>query len=135
MSDEILPQPPSADESGTVVAFNDLVAPEPAEPDPPPPARWLAFLGVIVGGLLGALVGYGIGDVMYPTTIWASVGGLLGAVTGAAGLGVLANLTLRAMNEWRSVSHPESASGPEISSTGPPRRRVADRTWSRRPTS
>jgi hypothetical protein len=88
--------------------FRDLEAPSPVEPAPTTPARWLAFAGIIVGGLLGALVGYGIGDVLYPDSIGSAVGAFLGGVTGAVGVGVLANLTLRAMNEWHTANHPEA---------------------------
>jgi hypothetical protein len=36
------------------------------------------------------------------------VGGLVGGVSGAVGVGIIAGLTLRAMNEWSSVRHPEA---------------------------
>ncbi len=65
-------------------------------------------MAILVGGLLGGLVGYGIGDVLYPDSTSPAVGALAGSLTGAIGLGVLANLTLRAMNEWKTASHPES---------------------------
>lgn len=91
--------------------FSNLSAPEPVVAAPPATARALAFAAVIVGGLLGGLVGFGIGDVLYPDTTWTAVGALGGALTGAVGLGVLANLTLRAMNEWRTATHPESDHG------------------------
>jgi hypothetical protein len=46
-------------------------------------------------------------------------------LTGAVGVGVVANLTLRAMNEWKVVQHPEE----EPSPTG---RRRRERHWNRR---
>ncbi len=103
--------------------FQDLLVPAPAPPDPPASARWLAFASVLLGGVLGALVGFGVGDVMGQNSTWAAAGALVGAVTGAAGLGVLANLTLRAMAEWEAVEHPEAKARPN---------RRSDRQWSRR---
>lgn len=91
------------------VPFRDLAAPEPLEAAPPPRARVLAFALILAGGLLGSLVGYGVGDLMGGSSDWAAVGALFGGLTGALGSGIVANLTLRAMGEWRSVEHPEAA--------------------------
>lgn len=104
--------------------FEDLAAPEPLAADPPPVARWGAFVLILIGGALGGLVGYGVGDVMYDDSTWAAVGALIGGLTGAIGVGVIANLTLRAMNEWEAVKHPEDES--------PGDRRKREREWSRR---
>ena len=93
--------------------FQDLDAPEPIAADPPPVARWTAFLLVLVGGLLGGLVGFGVGDLMGGTQGWALFGAVIGGLTGAAGTGVVANLTLQAMNEWNAVEHPEAAADGE----------------------
>lgn len=87
--------------------FEDLLAPKPVDSSPPEPARWLAFGGILLGGLLGGLVGFGIGDLMGGTSTWSTVGLLVGALIGAVGVGVVATLTLRAMNEWNAVQHPE----------------------------
>ena len=114
-----------ADERPTPLPFEDLHAPAPLASDPPAGARWLAFVLILVGGGLGAMVGYGIGDLMGGSSTWAAVGALLGGLTGAIGVGVVANLTLRAMNEWKAVEHPEK----ELSA-GERRRR--DRQWTRR---
>jgi hypothetical protein len=103
--------------------FEDLQAPQPVVADPPAAARWLAFALVLVGGALGALVGYGVGDVMFRDATWAAVGAVVGALTGAVGVGVVANLTLRAMNEWKAVEHPEDQRRG---------RRSRDRHWTRR---
>lgn len=99
---------PSAASPVPTPGFSDLAAPDPVVAAPPQSARALAFAAILVGGLLGGLVGFGIGDVLYPDSAWAAVGALAGALTGATGLGVLANLTLRAMNEWKTATHPES---------------------------
>lgn len=98
---------PTAD-ANAMLPFQDLVAPQPIKSTPPPPARWLAFLAILLGGGLGAAVGFGVGEIMGGSTDWAAVGALLGGLTGAIGVAVVANLTLRAMNEWRAVEHPEA---------------------------
>lgn len=62
-----------------------------------------AFLAVVVGGLSGALIGFGLvgldceGACSTPKGIGAVVGGLLGAV----GVAIVAVLVLRALAEWR----------------------------------
>ena len=38
------------------------------------------------------------------------VGAFLGGVGGATGVGIIAQLTLRAMGEWNAVNHPEATS-------------------------
>lgn len=54
------------------------------------------------------MIGWGTGDVLGQTTTWAAIGALIGAVSGAVGVGIVATLTLRAMNEWNAVQHPEA---------------------------
>jgi hypothetical protein len=87
--------------------------PEPPDPDyapsslPSTGARLLAFVAILVGGLCGGLIGYGFTDLQCTgdCTVLAGTIGLLGAVIGAAGVGVVAVLALRAMGEWRTVAH------------------------------
>ncbi len=88
--------------------FESLTAPQPIRAAPPAQARWLGFAAILLGGLLGGMIGWGTGDVLGQTTSWAAIGALIGAVFGAAGVGVVATLTLRAMNEWNAVQHPEA---------------------------
>ena len=88
----------------------------PAAPDyapsslPPTGARVLAFLAIVVGGVCGGLIGYGFTDLSCADDCSALAGGvgLLGAVIGAAGVGVVAILALRAMGEWSSRQPPEA---------------------------
>ncbi len=87
--------------------FDGLTAPVPSIATPPAPARWLAFLGVLVGGLLGGLIGYGIGDILGGSATVAALGALLGGLICAVGVGIVASLTLQAMNEWKVSAHPE----------------------------
>jgi hypothetical protein len=72
-------------------------------PGPRRGAFLLAYTGVIVGGLVGALLGYGITDIGCRGDCGTStaIGAIVGAVIGAVGTGVVAVLALRAMAEWR----------------------------------
>ncbi|MEY4366080.1 MAG: hypothetical protein RLZZ305_1424 [Actinomycetota bacterium] len=68
-------------------------------------ARLLAFLAVLLTGLAGGLIGYGLvgvqcdGDCAVPQ----GVGILLGSVLFAGGSAVIAVLVLRAVGEWREI--------------------------------
>jgi hypothetical protein len=83
-------------------------APEPvpdAEPTPPMlPSRGaflLAFGGVVLAGILGGIIGYGIADVSSQSDVSHLIGTFIGSLIGAAGVGIVAVLVLRAMAEWR----------------------------------
>jgi len=68
------------------------------------PSRWayvLAFGGVVLAGILGGIIGYGIADVSSHSDVAHVVGAFVGAVIGAGGVGIVAVLVLRAMAEWR----------------------------------
>ncbi len=99
-----------------VVPYADLIAPRPLTAAPPASARWLAFAAVLLGGLLCGLIGYGTGDLLGQSGLWAAIGGLLGGLIGAVGVGVVAGLTLRVMGEWKSVQHPEADFSVDIGS-------------------
>lgn len=111
--DEQTPRPPqlvpSAD--APLLPYADLRAPRPAPAAPPVGARWLAFAGILLGGLLGGMIGWGVADLLAEGSLWPAVGALAGGTFGAVGVGVVAGLTLRAMNEWKSVRHPEARDG------------------------
>jgi hypothetical protein len=68
-------------------------------------ARALAFVAILVGGLAGALIGYGFVDLQCTGSCATpdAIGALAGAVLAAAGTAVVAVLALRAMGEWRQV--------------------------------
>ncbi|MGZ4712395.1 MAG: hypothetical protein ACXVJ7_13080 [Acidimicrobiia bacterium] len=72
-------------------------------PGPPRRAFLLAYACVVVGGLLGALIGYGVTDVGCHGDCGSSTaaGAIVGALVAAVGTGVVAVLVLRAMAEWR----------------------------------
>jgi hypothetical protein len=74
------------------------------------PSRWaflLAFGGVVLAGVLGGIIGYGIADVSSQTDLSHVVGAFIGAAIGAGGVGVVAVLVLRAMAEWRRHGPPD----------------------------
>jgi hypothetical protein len=73
-------------------------------PGPSRSAFLVAYVGVIVAGLLGGLIGYGLVDVSThgsDKTLPLLLGALIGAALAAVGTGVVAVLALRAMAEWR----------------------------------
>ncbi len=73
------------------------------------PSRWaflLAFGGVVLAGILGGIIGYGIADVSSPSDLSRLVGTFVGALIGAGGVGIVAVLVLRAMAEWRRQNPP-----------------------------
>ena len=61
----------------------------------------LAFGGVVLAGILGGIIGYGIADVSSQSDVSHLVGTFIGSFIGAAGVGIVAVLVLRAMAEWR----------------------------------
>jgi hypothetical protein len=71
---------------------------------PPRSARVLAFAAVVVAGLFGGLIGYGVVDLLCKgdCPVLAAAVGVVAALGFAAGVAIVAVLTLRAMGEWRS---------------------------------
>ena len=90
-----------------VQPFKDFTAPQPLDTEPPGAARWLAFAGILLGGLLGGLIGFGTSDLLGFPRWGSALVAVLFAAGCAAGVGIVAQLTLRAMNEWNAVHHPE----------------------------
>jgi hypothetical protein len=81
---------------------------EPIGRDAPPtmPSRTaflLSFVSVIVAGVFGGIIGYGLVDISSVTSTSSErlLGALVGAVVAAGGIGIVAVLVLRAMAEWR----------------------------------
>lgn len=76
-------------------------------------ARILAFAAIVAGGVCGALIGYSFVSVQCsgPCTHAEGVGIVVGAIVAAAGVGVVAVLTLRAMGEWRRIEEDELLGG------------------------
>jgi len=75
-------------------------------PGPPRGAFLLAYAAVVVAGLFGAAIGYGLVNVGCEgdCTLEKALGALIGGVGAAVGVGVVAVLALRAMAEWRRPS-------------------------------
>ena len=77
-----------------------------SEPDTALPsvlARILAFASVLIGGLAGGLIGYAFGDLGKFSAFATGVLTLFGALSFAAGVAVVAVLTLRALGEWETI--------------------------------
>lgn len=71
-------------------------------------ARILAFVSILAGGAVGAVIGYGVTKVSStnPSSASLGIGALLGALFFAGGIAVVAVLVLRAMGEWRALDRP-----------------------------
>jgi len=65
-------------------------------------AYLLAFLAVVVSGLFGGTIGYGLVDIGCEGSCGLATlaGALVGAAVAAIGVGIIAVLVLRAMSEW-----------------------------------
>lgn len=63
----------------------------------------LAFTSVVVAGLFGGIIGYGLADVGCTGDCEGSklLGTLIGSTLAASGVGIVAVLVLRAMAEWK----------------------------------
>ena len=83
----------------------DSAADRPVSALPSVRARVLAFLAIIVAGAAGALIGYSFVDIQChgDCATPRGIGGLVGGGFAAAGVAVVAVLTLRAMGEWSTI--------------------------------
>ncbi|MGA0118627.1 MAG: hypothetical protein ACO3JF_09585 [Ilumatobacteraceae bacterium] len=83
-------------------------------PDPSPSlsalpsttARAMAFISILVGGVAGGLIGYGLVDVQCDGDcgLPLGLGIFLGSIISAGGTAIVAVLVLRALGEWRELS-------------------------------
>lgn len=101
MGDDATPDPPR--ESGPPPG--DAGSPSRAAP-PQMPSRtaFLAsFFSVVVAGVFGGIIAYGLVDVGCVGSCQASklLAVVIGSVVAAGGVGIVAVLVLRAMGEWR----------------------------------
>lgn len=76
---------------------------------PSPRARVLAFVSVLIGGLAGALIGYGLVSVQCEGEcgLPLGLGIFFGALIAAGGMSIVAVLVLRATGEWREIQDRE----------------------------
>ncbi len=72
-------------------------------PGPSRRAFFLAYAGVVITGFIGAVIGYGWGEIgcTGDCTTQVALSAIIGAVISVVGAGVVAVLALRAMAEWR----------------------------------
>lgn len=72
-------------------------------PGPSRGAFFLAYAAVVLTGLLGAVIGYGWGELGCTGDCGSgpAITAVVGAVITAVGSGIVAVLVLRAMAEWR----------------------------------
>ncbi len=87
---------------------SDGTGPDRSEPGaalPSPLARGLAFASILVAGVCGGLIGYAVTDLQVDGDggAAAGLGGIVGALLAAAGVAVVAVLTLRSMTEWKTI--------------------------------
>lgn len=77
---------------------------------PSPAARAIAFVGIVVAGLAGALIGSSMVDLQCSGSCGTpiGIGILIGALVGAGGMSVVSVLGLRAIGEWRELQDRES---------------------------
>jgi Na+/H+ antiporter NhaC len=66
-------------------------------------ARALAFSAILIGGLAGALIGYGFASVTGSSSAVSAFFAWVGATITALGTAIVAVLALRAMGEWRQL--------------------------------
>ena len=93
----------------------------PIEPPAPNPSalpsakvRALAFAAILVAGVCGGLIGWGVVDVQCEGDCSTStgIGAVVGAAIAAGGVAVVAVLVLRAMGEWRRIQADREGTGP-----------------------
>lgn len=91
---------PSSDETQPTVVPSAL---------PSGRARALAAIAILIGGACGATIGFSFADLQCTgeCTTWKGIGLLAGAVIASLGVAVVAVLTLRAMDEWQTVTERE----------------------------
>ena len=66
----------------------------------------MAFTSILIGGVAGGLIGYGLVDVQCDGDcgLPLGLGIFLGSVISAGGTAIVAVLVLRALGEWRELS-------------------------------
>jgi hypothetical protein len=79
---------------------------------PSPTARIVGLICILAAGAAGGFIGYAVTDLQCTgdCSVQTGIGGLVGAVIGAIGVGIVVQLALRAMFEWRAI---EAKGGPE----------------------
>ena len=80
--------------------------PAPLSALPSTVARAVAFVSILIGGLAGGMIGYGLVDVTCDGDcgVPLGLGIFIGASASAGGTAIVAVLVLRAIGEWREVA-------------------------------
>jgi hypothetical protein len=99
---------PTPDQVGREHEIVAAAATDPGEATelvPTPMARIVGLLSILAAGAAGGFIGYAVTDLQCTgeCTVQTGVGGLVGAIIGAVGVGIVVQLALRAMNEWRVI--------------------------------
>ena len=104
MAEPLDPEPTESAAGVPADVPDDVPAGVPDDAAPPMlPSRTaylLAFAAVVLAGIFGAIIGYGVADVGSTSDVATFLGTLVGATIGAGGVGIVAVLVLRAMSEW-----------------------------------
>jgi len=92
-----------ADRSAAAAIAGD--AGETAPTLPSPLARGIGFVAILLAGAAGGFIGYAVTDLQCTgeCTVNTGIGGLVGAIIAAIGVGIVVQLALKAMHEWRTV--------------------------------
>ena len=71
-------------------------------------ARVIAFGSILLGGLAGGLLGYGLVDTQCDgaCSVPTGIGMLMCSLLGAGGSAIVAVLVLRVQGEWRQIQEP-----------------------------
>ena len=114
-SDDTDPRPAAA--PGSIAAGSTSAALERDEGEtaptlPSPLARAVGFAAILLAGAAGGFIGYAVTELQCTgdCTVSTGIGGLVGAVIAAIGVGIVVQLALKAMHEWRTV---QAKGGPE----------------------
>lgn len=81
---------------------------------PPRRARFLAIAAIVVAGVCGALIGFAFTDLQCDGDCDVLIGAstVIGAVVAAGGVAIVAVLTLRAMDEWHTITEHDEGDDP-----------------------
>lgn len=106
---------PAAPGSIAASSTSDTIARDEGETAPTLPsplARLIGFGAILLAGAAGGFIGYAVTELQCTgeCTVNTGIGGLVGAVIAAVGVGIVVQLALKAMHEWRTV---QARGGPE----------------------
>jgi hypothetical protein len=101
--DPEVPSEPEKSGEPELSADDPTVSREAPPQMPTSTAYLLAFVSVVIAGVFGGIIGYGLADVGCTGDCEGSklLGTVIGATVAAGGVGIVAVLVLRAMAEWR----------------------------------